>query len=202
MQSRRTFSAARPAYNTAGRVAANSSAFLRNRGRGPIIAHPGFRGPFFRNYGAFGFGPVLFWGEPYYFDSYNDCYYDPDYCYDYGDYGAQYPPDAQYQYQPSGYNGPEPNQPGDQDIYAAPPNGAGGAVDNTTPSSATTKSEEFVLVRNDGGLLFASGYIIHEGQLDYVDTRGVLRRVKLTDLDLSATRKWNDDRGNPISLPN
>jgi hypothetical protein len=166
-----------------------------------------FRGPFFRNYGAFGFGPVLFWGEPYYFDSYNDCYYNPDYCYDYGDYGAQYPPPAQVQYPPPDYNGAEQNQQGDQDLYAqygnaAVANGTGGFANNTRPNSTSTKSEEFVLVRNDGVLLFASGYIVHEGQLDYVDTKGVLRRVKLSDLDIAATRKWNDDRGNTINLPN
>lgn len=201
----------RPTYNAAGRVGANTSAL---RGSGPVNQRDrGFGDRRFRGYGYGGYGyggygygypgygPVLFWGSPYYFDSYNDCYYDPNYCYDYDDYyDPGYAPQAQYPDQPD-------QQQGDQDLYAAPPNGApaygqGGAIDNTSPTRMGNGSDDFVLVRKDGGLLFASGYVIRNGQMTYIDDNGVFRKVMIADLDVAATRKWNDDRGNPVNIPN
>ncbi len=133
-------------------------------------------------------------GWPYYgfYNDYYDCYYDPA-CY--ADY-SQYPPPAQYTDQT--------DQPGDQDIYAPPPNGGGAAPQYASPSqpSPAAGPDDFVLIRKDGGVLFANGYIIQDGQIILIDSKGIWRKVMLSELDLDATRQWNDELGNPISLPN
>ena len=98
----------------------------------------------------------------------------------------------------------QPGQQGDQDLYAPQPNGAdyppqGAPASQPIPGS---DSDDFVLIRKDGGVLFANGYIMRGGEMTYIDSKGVYRKVLLSDLDLAATRKWNDDRGTPINLPN
>jgi hypothetical protein len=182
----------------------------RNGARGPVAAGSrfrdrgfgdrGFRNRGFRGFNAFGFGfgffPGFYWGwpyYPYYFDG-DDCYYDAD-CY-YGDDSQYGPPPPQYPDQ----NGP----PQDQDLYAPPPNGSGYAPQGAPAGQPVrgSDSDDFVLIRKDGGVLFANGYIMRGGQMTYIDTNGVYRKVMLSDLDLQATRKWNDDRGTPINLPN
>jgi hypothetical protein len=141
------------------------------------------------------FGPIIFWGSPYLYDS---CFYDYDYyCDNYPSYG----PGAPYADQPD-------QQVVDQDRYAPASSGAGGATETAWPdqpaSSNQTNStaDDWVLVRKDGGLIFTSAFIVHEGQISYISSEGILRKVMLTDLDLVATHKFNDERGATISLPN
>ena len=139
----------------------------------------------FRSFSAF--APILFWGSPYLYDS---GYYD-----DYSDYGQGAP------YGDEGY------QPGDQDAYAPSPRAAApntsGDADRYAPSDQPAPSaQDWVLVCRDGGLLFATAFTVHDGQMTYFNDEGDLRKVKLADLDLDATRRFNDERGATIPLPN
>jgi hypothetical protein len=135
---------------------------------------------------------------------YDSCFYDYDYyCDDYPSYG----PGAPYADQPD-------QQMVDQDRYAPAPNGGGGADENalssqpafssrpTSPNQPAPSADDWVLVRKDGGLLFTSAFVVHAGQISYISSAGVLRKVMLADLDIDVTRRFNDERGATISLPN
>ncbi|MFZ0818496.1 MAG: hypothetical protein WAM91_00385 [Candidatus Acidiferrales bacterium] len=191
----------RPTYsrataNTVNRTAQNFNFRRREPGRGRFFGNPRFRG--FNS-----FGPILFWGAPYLYDS---CYYDYDY---YGYDNCGYPYYDNYgQYAPGSPYADQPDQmPSDQDRYAQPPNDSGGGENAfreqpAGSSQPTPGPDEWVLVRKDGGLIFTSAFTVHSGQIAYINSAGILRKVMLADLDLDATHKFNDERGATISLPN
>jgi hypothetical protein len=149
------------------------------------------RNPRLRGFNTF--SPIIFSGSPYLYDS---GYYDD---------SSQYGPPADYSDQPY-------QQPGDQDIYASYSNGStryqappyGDAGDSQYPPTAqpATGPSDWVLVRKDGGLIFSSAFTVHGGQISYIDSKDVLRKVMLADLDLDATRKFNEELGLTISIPN
>jgi hypothetical protein len=60
---------------------------------------------------------------------------------------------------------------------------------------------EFVFVQRDGGTLFAVAYTTWNGKIQYVTKEGLRRTVALDSLDLEATQKFNEERGNTINLP-
>ncbi len=195
----------RPTYTYAApRTAGANSAINRGAFRGSNnFRDRGFRDLRFRGYYN-SFFPFYGFGLPYcynYFDPYD--YYNPYGCYGSGySYGpGYYGDDSQYGPPPDQYMN-QPDQPGDQDAYATPPNGAPGPDQYAPPSQPARETPDFVLVRKDGGLLFANGYIVHGGQMSYTTKDGGVYKVMLSDLDLDATRKWNDERGNSITLPN
>lgn len=60
---------------------------------------------------------------------------------------------------------------------------------------------EFVLVRRDGGLVFAVAFYIQGDRLTYVTREGVRRSLRLADLDKDATLRMNEERGTTVHLP-
>ena len=139
------------------------------------------------------FGPIIFWGSPYLYDS---GYYD-----DYSQYGP-----------PADYSDQQYQQQGDQDLYAsysngqtryeAPPYGGEGESQYAPPTQPATGPSDWVLVRKDGGVIFSNAFTVARGQVNYIDSKGILRKIMLTDLDVDATRKFNEELGLTISLPN
>jgi hypothetical protein len=59
---------------------------------------------------------------------------------------------------------------------------------------------EFVFVQPEGGILFASGYIVSGGQLQYVTPEGIRHTVSVAELDTEATRKMNEVLGTTVDL--
>ncbi|HEX9759431.1 MAG TPA: hypothetical protein VGA40_00850, partial [Candidatus Acidoferrales bacterium] len=55
--------------------------------------------------------------------------------------------------------------------------------------------DEIVLVRVDGGLLFAVGYSQRGDRLIYITPQGLRRSVKLAEIDVEFTLRLNEERG-------
>jgi hypothetical protein len=135
--------------------------------------------------------PILVGGYPYYYDlgdSYDDSY---------------------------GYDQPQPQQQAQQQpqviVIQQPVPVAQPAVDTgayAAPSTALPAPEpihdvgEFVLVRRDGRVLFASAYSVTGTQLTYVTLEGIRRTVPLADLDADATQQMNEARGTTVQIHN
>src|ERR1700693_2365856 len=60
---------------------------------------------------------------------------------------------------------------------------------------------DFVLVRRDGGLLFAVAYRQGADRITYITKEGVRRGLALADLDVDATVRMNEERGTPLQFP-
>jgi hypothetical protein len=92
--------------------------------------------------------------------------------------------------------------------YSAASNSATGAQ---TPSQASAAqapatdtaivSSEYVLLKRDGGVLFANAFTVQSGQMVYITPEGNRRKITLAELDVDATRKMNEERGTTITLP-
>ncbi|HYL11037.1 MAG TPA: hypothetical protein VEU31_09895 [Candidatus Acidoferrales bacterium] len=65
----------------------------------------------------------------------------------------------------------------------------------------TREAGEYVLVKRNGGLLFAVAFSVQNGQLNYITREGSERAVALASLDLDATQRMNEQRGTRIRLP-
>jgi hypothetical protein len=76
------------------------------------------------------------------------------------------------------------------------------AAPNATPAAAPTIRDvgEFVFVRRDGRILFASAFYVSGGVLQFVTPDGVRRTVPVTELDADATRKMNETLGTTVDL--
>jgi len=61
---------------------------------------------------------------------------------------------------------------------------------------------EFVFVRRDGRVLFASAFFISGGQLQYVTPEGIRHTVPIAEVDTEATRKMNEAQGTAVDLRN
>jgi hypothetical protein len=59
---------------------------------------------------------------------------------------------------------------------------------------------EFIFVRRDGRILFASAFLVNGGVLQYVTPEGVRRTVPVAELDTEATRKMNEALGTTVDL--
>ena len=138
---------------------------------------PGARG------GPTVFVPLLYGGYPYYGYPYYDdsSYYDPTQQQSQGVDVQQSGPVTQQDVDP-GYdaaNSPPPLAP-------APVRDVG----------------EFVLVRKDGRILFASAFSITGSQLTYVTPEGIRRSLPMTELDADATQQMNEARGTTVQIRN
>ena len=80
-------------------------------------------------------------------------------------------------------------------FYSAP---APEAPADAAPGRA---ADEYVLVRRDGGLLFAVAFSLQGGQLNYVTREGLRRTVALAAIDAEATEQMNEQRGMTVRLP-
>jgi hypothetical protein len=144
--------------------------------------HDGHRGP--RS-----FIPILFGGYPYYFD---DMGYDqPE---------QQTVQQSQPQPQIIVIQQPVPAQPGadvpsDTGSVSAP-------VIAPQPASTIPDVGNFILVRRDGRILFASIFSIGGSQLQYVTPEGIRHTLAMSDLDGNATQQMNEARGTTVQIPN
>jgi hypothetical protein len=60
---------------------------------------------------------------------------------------------------------------------------------------------DFVFVKRDGTKIFAVAYSLTKDKIEYVSKDGLRRTISLDALDLAATQKSNEERGNIINLP-
>lgn len=114
---------------------------------------------------------------------------------------------SQAQTQPD-YEQPQQQQP--QVVYVLPPGyqavpggnapGMPGPAQPPT-SDAPSGPNEYVLMRRDGTVLLANAFTVESGQVTYITPEGGRHKVDLSDLDVDATRKMNEERGTNISLP-
>jgi hypothetical protein len=156
------------------------SGTLRNNPR--AFGHNGQRGQ-----GAF--IPIFFGGYPYYYDD----------------------PGADQQDQEP----PQPAQPQPQIIVIQQPVPAQQATDSgndtgnvsaPAPESEAAASVpdvgDFILVRRDGRILFASIFSVVGTQIQYVTPEGIRRTVAMADLDSDATEQMNEARGTTVMIRN
>jgi hypothetical protein len=59
---------------------------------------------------------------------------------------------------------------------------------------------EFIFVRREGRILYASAFFVSEGVLQFVTPEGIRRRVPVAELDTEATRKMNETLGSTVDL--
>jgi hypothetical protein len=135
------------------------------------------------------FVPILFGGYPYYYD---DLGYDQ--------------PEQQTAQQP---------QPQPQIIVIQQPAPARQAADpgsyTGNPSTSVSAPQEdvtvpdvgdFIFVRRDGRVLFASVFSVVGSQLQYVNPEGIRHTLALSDLDADATQQMNEARGTTVKIHN
>lgn len=60
----------------------------------------------------------------------------------------------------------------------------------------------FILVRRDGRILFASAFSVVGTQLQYVTPEGIRHTIAMTDLDADATQQMNEARGTTVQIHN
>jgi hypothetical protein len=134
-------------------------------------------------------GTVGYYAVPYF------GYYDNGY-YDNGTDAQNYAPEEEYNGGPTAFDQrgpryvprpPEPETPAENSSAAS-------------PDAASEQSPPTLLVFKDGHQLEVENYAI-VGSTLYDLTEGHRRKVALSDLDLSATLKQNDDRGIYFHLP-
>ncbi len=144
---------------------------------------PSFRvGRHFRDSGFI--TPVFFGGYPYYLDA------------------ADYAPPQQQQPQVIVIQQPVPMTVMPQ----AAPSSSGDSNNNAAavaPALSVAPVREvgdFVLVRRDGKILFASMYTIIGSDLRYVTPEGIRRTLPMAELDVDATRAMNEARGTTLQF--
>ena len=146
-----------------------------------------FRHLDFRGQGSF--VPILFGGYPYYYDE-------------------------------TGYDQPEeqavqPSQPQPQIIVIQEPapaqqNADSGSNTGISPAIVSAPQADvpipdvgnFILVRRDGRILFASAFSVIGSQLQYVTPEGIRRTLAISDLDAVATQQMNEARGTTVEIHN
>ena len=71
-----------------------------------------------------------------------------------------------------------------------------------SPASAAPIRDavEFIFVRREGRILFASASIVSGGRLQYLTPEGIRETVSMADLDTEATRKMNEVLGTIVDL--
>ena len=71
----------------------------------------------------------------------------------------------------------------------------------TAPAAPPRDVEQYVLVRQDGGLVFAVAYTWENGTLRYITPDGFRRSMGRDALDLDATQQFNEQRGLDFRSP-
>ncbi len=154
-----------------------------------VSGNIGFNTPSFRvgrNFPDSGFiTPVFFGGYPYYLDE------------------AYYPPPQQQQPQVIVIQQPVPMTVMQQAAPAA--TGSGDSSNNSAIAPASSVAPvrdvgEFVLVRRDGKILFASMFSIVGSELRFVTPEGIRRTLPMAELDTDATRAMNEARGTTLQF--
>jgi hypothetical protein len=146
-----------------------------------------FRHHDFRGQGSF--VPILFGGYPYYYD---DSSYDQ----------AEQPPVQQTQPQPQIIVIQQP-VPAQQN--AGTESNTGNPSASLSPPQADVPIPDvgnFILVRRDGRILFASVFSVVGSQLQYVTPEGIRRTLPISELDAGATQQMNEARGTTVQIHN
>jgi hypothetical protein len=139
------------------------------------------------------FVPILFGGYPYYGYPYYD------------DMGSDQPgPQQEMQ------AGPQPQiiviqQPVSSQQGASSASAAGNvlAAEPAPPVAAPIPDRgDFIFVRRDGRILFASLFSVVGAQLQYVTREGNRHTIAISDLDADATRDMNEARGTTVQIHN
>lgn len=60
---------------------------------------------------------------------------------------------------------------------------------------------EFVLVRRDGSVVFATAFTTSGDMLTYITPEGARRSLRLSELDVDTTIRMNEERGTTLHLP-
>lgn len=134
------------------------------------------------------------WYAPYY-SPYLDYDETPEPPYDYSEGQPQaYPYPQGYPY-PRGYGYPRSVPPPTQPSEPVPPPA------NAEPQAPLPDVGQFVLVRLDGQVIFASAFMVANGRVTYVTREGIRRSFPISELDKDATRQMNEANGTSVSLP-
>jgi hypothetical protein len=128
--------------------------------------------------------PILIGGYPYYFPG--------DYYADTSDYAQPQAIDNQQSAQANA--GPQDVDPG----YAPP---APVAI-APAPPAPVRDIGDFILVRRNGQLLFASAFSVTGDQLRYITPDGIRHSISMSDVDADATQQMNEARGTTVQLHN
>jgi hypothetical protein len=146
----------------------------------------------FRHDGCLGQGsivPIFFGGYPYY---YNDLGYDQS--------EQQTVQQSQPQPQIIVIQLPVPAQQG------ADARSDTGNISASIPASQAAVPipdvGDFVLVRRDGRILFASVFSVVGAQLQYVTPEGIRHTIEMSDLDADSTQQMNEARGTTVRFHN
>jgi hypothetical protein len=135
------------------------------------------------------FVPILFGGYPYYYD----------------DLGSDQPDQQaaqQSQPQPQIIVIQQP-VPAQQAADAGSDAGNSSASISTAPADVPTPDVgDFILVRRDGRVLFASIFSVVGSQLQYVTPEGIRHTLAISDLDADATQQMNEARGTTVQIHN
>jgi len=164
------------------------AAIARAQGRSAHFGHNEHNGQGFVT-------PIFFGGYPYYAD----------------DFGIDQPapPAVQESMQEAGQQ-PQP-QPQIIVIQQPAPSrqaaDSGNGPDRPDAAAPAVPAEEtipdrgnFILVRRDGRLLFASLFSVVGAQLQYITPEGIRRTVPMAELDADATEQMNEARGTSIQI--
>jgi hypothetical protein len=89
------------------------------------------------------------------------------------------------------------------DVAAAPRRSRGPRepVQSEAAPAPPQDVEQYVLVRQDGGLVFAVAYTWQNGTLRYITPDGLRHTIKRDALDLNATQQFNEQRGLNFQAP-
>lgn len=134
------------------------------------------------------FVPILFGGYPYY-----------------DDFGYEQP-----EQQPAQQSPPQPQiiviqQPVPAQQGGDTERGAGNlsaALSESPAPAPVSDVGDFILVRRDGRILFASVFSVVGTQLQYVTPEGIRRTLAMADLDAAATQQMNEARGTSLQIHN
>lgn len=134
------------------------------------------------------FSSILFWGYPYYYD-------------DLSSDQAEQPetPPAQPQPQIIVIEQPAPAQQGADSAADA----GGASTMSAAPADLpVSDGGNFILIRRDGRVLFASVFSVVGSQLQYVTPEGIRHTLELSDLDAEASQQMNEARGTTVQFHN
>ena len=187
-----------------GRAISSTGSFANSVNFGDEIGVPGLGFDYahlaavsgnFRNSPGFGRGsprehnfitPIFFGGFPYYSDFLN---------YPQDQQQPQQQPQIIVIQQPAPAVAVQQAAPAPQDTYA------GTATPAPLPAPVREVGE-FILVRRDGRILFASVFSVIGNQLQYVTPEGIRHTLPLADLDTVATQDMNEARGTTLQFHN
>jgi hypothetical protein len=134
------------------------------------------------------FAGVLLGGYPYYYGDY------------YGD-STDYGQPQQQQPQVLADQQPTPTAADQQYVGSGNDSSAPAAI-SPVPAAPVRDVGDFILVRRDGRVFFASAFSIVGDQLRYVTPEGIRHSVPMVEMDPDATQQMNEARGTTVQLHN